>query len=124
MSLNVRVLETRPFTRTVYLEGKLNNDTVALLDDDLNKIAGSNATVVVFDLAGLQYISSVGLRSIFGLQKVITARGGKTILANPQPQVKKVFEIVNAADLTAVFSSVQELDRYLDAMQRKVVEGE
>ena len=124
MSLNVRVMETRPLTRTVYLEGKLNNDTVALLDDDLNKIAGSNATVVVFDLAGLQYISSVGLRSIFGLQKVITARGGKTILANPQPQVKKVFEIVNAADLTAVFSSVQELDRYLDAMQRKVVEGE
>jgi hypothetical protein len=35
-----------------------------------------------------------------------------------------VFEIVKAADLAAVFSSVHELDRYLDAMQRKVVRGE
>jgi len=124
VALTVRVTEPRPFTRTVHLDGKLNDDTVCLLDDDLNKIAGSNATVVVFDLAGLQYISSVGLRSIFRLQKVMTARGGKAVLANPQPQVKKVFEIVNAADLTAVFSSVQELDRYLDAMQRKVVDGQ
>jgi hypothetical protein len=38
--------------------------------------------------------------------------------------VQKVFEIVKAADLAAVFSSVHELDRYLDAMQRKVVRGE
>ena len=124
MALTVRVTEPRPFTRTVYLEGRLNNDTVRLLDDELNRIAGSNATLVVFDLAGLDYVSSVGLRSIFGLQKVVKARGGKAVLANPQPQVKKVFEIVNAADLTAVFSSVEELDRYLDAMQRKIVEGE
>ena len=124
MALKVWTTESRPLSKTVHLEGRLTNETVALLDDDLNKVASSTATVVVFDLAGLEYISSVGLRSIFRLQKVMTARGGKALLINPQPQVKKVFEIVNAADLTAVFSSVQELDRYLDAMQRKVVEGE
>jgi hypothetical protein len=45
-------------------------------------------------------------------------------LVNAQPQVQKVFDIVRATDLTAVFTSVQELDRYLDAMQRKVVEGQ
>jgi len=120
----VRVEESRPFSRTVYLEGRLNDATVGALDEALDTIAGSSATVLVFDLAGLEYISSVGLRSIFRAQKKMTARSGKTLLINPQPQVKKVFEIVNAADLTAVFSSVQELDRYLDAMQRKVVDGQ
>ena len=123
MTLNVRVTESRPFSRTVALEGRLNDVTVGLLDAELEKIASSTATVVVFDLAGLEYVSSVGLRSIFRAQKAMTAKGGKTLLINPQPQVKKVFDIVNAADITAVFSSVQELDRYLDAMQRKVVEG-
>ena len=122
--LKVRVEESRPFSRTVYLEGRLNDATVGILDEALDTIAGSSATVVVFDLAGLEYISSVGLRSIFRAQKAMAARSGKTLLINPQPPVKKVFEIVNAADLTAVFSSVQELDRYLDAMQRKVVEGQ
>jgi hypothetical protein len=37
---------------------------------------------------------------------------------------QKVFDIVKATDLAAVFTSVEELDRYLDAIQRKVVEGQ
>lgn len=124
MALKVRVEETRSFSRTVYLEGKLNNDTVALLNEELAKIAGSTARVVVFDLADLEYISSAGLRSIFGARKLMTSRGGQAVLVNPRPQVQKVLDIVNAVDLTAVFKSTAELDKYLDTMQRKVVDGQ
>jgi anti-anti-sigma factor len=124
VALKVRVTESRSFSRTVYLEGKLNNDTVGVLNEELAKIAGSSVSVVIFDLADLEYISSVGLRSIFGTRKLMAARGGKALLMNPRPQVQKVLDIVNAVDLMAVFSSVQELDKYLDTMQRKVVEGE
>ena len=124
MALKVRVVESRPFSRTVYLEGKLNNDTVAVLNEELAKVAGSTASVVVFDLADLEYISSAGLRSIFGTRKLMAARGGKAVLINPRPQVQKVLDIVNAVDLMAVFTSVQELDKYLDTMQRKVIDGQ
>ena len=120
MALKVRVIESRPFSRTVYLEGRLNNETVGILDEELNRIVKSTATVVVFELGGLEYISSAGLRSIFRVQKAMTARSGKAVLANPRPPVQKVLEIVNAVDLTEVFASVEELDRYLDTMQRKV----
>jgi len=34
--------------------------------------------------------------------------------------VKKVFEIINALPTLNVFSSIKELDRYLDLMQKKV----
>jgi anti-anti-sigma factor len=124
VALTVRVVESRSFSRTVYLEGKLNSETVAALDAELARIANSSATVVVFDLADLEYISSAGLRSIFSTRKAMAAKGGKAILVNPRPPVQKVLDIVNAVDLTAVFNSVQELDRYLDTMQRKVVDGE
>ena len=124
MTLNVRVEESRPFSRTVYLEGKLNNDTVAQFDADMEPVVSSQATVLVLDLSRLDYISSTGLRSIFRVQKSMKAKGGKAVLANPTPPVKKVLEIVNAVDVTAVFSSVQELDQYLDAMQRKVSGGQ
>jgi len=123
VALKVRVTESRPFSRTVYLEGRLNNETVAILDEELDKIVKSTATVIVFELGGLEYISSAGLRSIFRGQKAMTARSGKAVLANPQPPVRKVLEIVNAVDLTEVFASVEELDRYLDVMQRKVGGG-
>ena len=122
MALKVRVTQDRSYSRTLHLDGRLDSETVALLDDELSKLAASPVDVVVFDLADLEYISSAGLRSIFGTRKALAARSGRIVLLNARPQVQKVFDIVKAADLAEVFTSVEELDRYLDAMQRKVVD--
>ena len=124
MALKVRVTQDRSFARTVHLNGRLDHESVAVLDSELDKLADQPVDVLVFDLADLEYISSAGLRSIYNAQKVMAGRSGRIVLMNPQPQVRKVFEIVKATDLTAVFSSVEELDRYLDTMQRRVVRGE
>jgi anti-anti-sigma factor len=123
MALNIRVTQDRPFSRTIHLDGRLDSETVALLDGELNNLVDSPVDVVVFDLAGLEYISSAGLRSIFGTRQTLAARSGRIVLLNARPQVQKVFDIVKATDIAAVFTSVEELDRYLDAMQRKIVEG-
>jgi len=124
MALNVRVTQDRSFSRTIHLDGRLDSETVALLDNELRKLADAPVDVVVFDLAGLEYISSAGLRSIFGTRQALAARSGRIVLLNARPQVQKVFDIVKATDLAAVFTSVEELDRYLDAMQRKIVDGQ
>jgi anti-anti-sigma factor len=123
MALTVRVTQDRSFSRTVHLNGRLDSETVALLDNELSNLANSPVDVVVFDLADLEYISSAGLRSIFGTRQALAARSGRIVLLNARPQVQKVFDIVKATDLAAVFTSVDELDSYLDAMQRKVVDG-
>lgn len=124
MSLKVRVEQGRSQVTTLALEGRLDNDTAPVFDQDLDAVLASGTKVVVLDLTGLEYITSAGLRSIFRAQKTLTARGGKSVLLNPKPQVQKVFDIVKAADLGAVFKDVAELDGYLDAMQKKVAEGE
>jgi anti-anti-sigma factor len=124
MALKVRVTQDRSFSRTVHLNGRLDHESVMVLDSELDKLAHQPVDVLVFDLADLEYISSAGLRSIFGAQKAMAAKSGRIVLVNARPQVQKVFEIVKAADLTAVFTSVQELDRYLDTMQRKVIDGQ
>lgn len=123
MALTVRVTQDRSFSRTIHLQGRLDSETVALLDTELSKLTNAPVDVVVFDLAELEYISSAGLRSIFGTRQALAARSGRIVLLNARPQVQKVFDIVKATDLAAVFSSVDELDSYLDAMQRKVVDG-
>jgi hypothetical protein len=38
--------------------------------------------------------------------------------------VQKVLDIVKTSDLADVFSNVEELDRFLDTMQRRAVRGE
>lgn len=124
MPLKVRVEEGRSLTKTLVLEGRLDNETVDAFDKQLDAVLESAVKVVVFDLSGLEYVTSAGLRSFFRAQKSMHARSGKVVLLNPQPPVQKVLDIVKVADLGSVFRSVQELDAYLDAMQKKVAGGE
>ena len=124
MTLKIRVEETRSQTKTLVLAGRLDHESVEAFDERLEAVLGSTTTAVVFDLTELEYITSAGLRSMFRARKVMSDRGGKCMLVNPQPQVLKVLEIVKVPELGAVFQSVEELDAYLDVMQKKVTEGE
>jgi anti-anti-sigma factor len=123
MALKVTVTEDRSFSRTVHLDGRLDNETAEDLDIELDKLVRSPANVIVFDLAALEYISSAGLRSIFRAQRAMTERSGRIVLVHARPQVQKVFEIVRAGDLASIFTSIEELDEYLDAMQQKIIDG-
>ena len=124
MSLNIRTEDTRSFTKTIYLKGSLDTETVSTFDQELDAVLGSPLKVLVLDLSELDYLSSAGIRSLFRAQKSMKARAGEALIVNPQPSVQKVFDIVKAVDLKAVFSSVQELDKYLDAIQHKMKEEE
>ena len=117
--LNIHIQDGRPLTKTVALEGRLDTDTVADFDKEMEYLMGSAVRVLVFDMAKLDYISSAGLRSLFRAQKDLKSRGGKALMVHLQPQVKKVFEIVKTVDLETVFRNLEELDDYLDAMQNK-----
>jgi anti-anti-sigma factor len=122
--LKVQVHEGRSLTKTMSLEGRLDADSVTEFDRELDALLESPMKVLVFDLAKLEYVASAGLRSFFRAQKTMKARAGKAVMVHLQPTVKKVFDIVKSVDVDSVFQSVQELDAYLDAMQKKVSEGD
>ena len=61
----------------------------------------------------------MGIRVLVKTKKAMKQSGGKIMFINLQPQIKKVFEILNALPSLKVFASIQELDSYLDAMQTK-----
>jgi anti-anti-sigma factor len=117
--LKLRLTEGPSLTKTLALEGRLDAESVGILDQELEVLLESAMKVLVFDLSKLEYISSAGLRSLFRAQKTMTAGSGKAVVLNPTPAVKKVLDIVKAAEIDSIFTSVQELDRYLDAMQKK-----
>ena len=122
MALSIELDEGRSFTKTLRLAGRLDNETAADLDRELDKVLASALKVLVFDLGGLVYTTSAGLRSFLRAQKSMGQRAGKVLFVNVQAPVQKVFDIVKAVDLATVFRNVQELDQYLDVMQKKAVE--
>jgi anti-sigma B factor antagonist len=122
MALSIQLEEGRSFTKTLRLAGRLDNDTASDLDNELDKVLAGAVKVLVFDLGGLEYTTSAGLRSFLRSQKAMRQREGKVLFLNLQPPVQKVFDIAKAADVASVFRDVKELDDYLDAMQKKARE--
>ncbi|WP_146907148.1 STAS domain-containing protein [Arenimonas daejeonensis] len=123
MSLSIEIAPASNGNQRVALAGRLDTHTYGDLDQQLAPVLGSSIQSLVLDLAGLDYISSAGVRSIFKARKALSARGGKVVVVNPKPQIQKVFDVVKAVPLDEIFSSVQEADAYLDAMQKKVLRG-
>jgi anti-anti-sigma factor len=124
MSLDIRIAAADQFSQRVTLAGRLDTHTYLELDRELAPLLASPINSLVLDLAGLEYISSAGVRSIFKARKALAARGGKVLVVNPQPQIQKVFDVVKAVPLNEIFTTVAEADAYLDAMQRKVLRGD
>ena len=102
--------------------GSLDSNTSSILEDHLAGLRRDGATTVVLDLKNLTYISSAGVRVILVAKKAMKAAGGDVVLTNLQPQIRKVFEIIQALPSLNVFESVADLDRYLAGMQKKVRE--
>ncbi|MGV3531546.1 MAG: STAS domain-containing protein [Chthoniobacteraceae bacterium] len=107
-------------TVTVKLDGSLDTATAPDLERELGPVITSEIKDVVFDLAGLKFISSAGLRVFAATRKPLQARGGNASFVNLQPQIQEVFEIIKALPGVSIFESVEEMDRYLAMRQRAV----
>ncbi|MGN6324306.1 MAG: STAS domain-containing protein [Dyella sp.] len=127
MTFNLHIHALDPHKSTLQLEGRLDAMTFGEFDREAEKVLQQMATgsTLVLDLSSLEYISSAGLRSIAKARKHMRARDGHTLLLNPQLQVRKVFDIVKAVPIKEIFQNMQELDEYLDQIQRRMLgEGE
>ena len=120
MQLTVTVTERTPGVFMFRPIGSIDTNTHSILEEKVDFILKGITKTMIFDMEGVNYISSASIRVIIKVQKSMKQRDGQFLMTNLQPQVKKVFEIINALPTMHVFSSIQELDRYLDLMQKKV----
>lgn len=84
--------------------GRLDGTNSAEADTRLSDAVGRNPTLIL-DLAGLDYISSAGLRVLLKAAKQAQTAKQKLVLAGLQPAVKQVFEISGFNTLFASFPS-------------------
>jgi anti-anti-sigma factor len=124
MSLQIKILPPSNGSQRVTLAGRLDTHSYEDLDVALAPLLQRQLQSLVLDLAGLEYISSAGIRSIFKARKALGGHGGKVLLVNPQAQIQKVLDVVKAVPMHEIFVSTAEADAYLDAMQRKVLRGD
>lgn len=119
MTLKVDVQQKAGRAYVVYPSGSLDSSTYNILEQEIDALLKKTPAMVVLDMEHLEYLSSAGVRVIFKTQKILKEGGGKLVFMNLQPQIRKVFDIINALPSLQVFGSVAELDEYLDVMQKK-----
>ena len=100
--------------------GQIDSNTYRILEDELDAILAKNPSLIALDLAKVDYLSSAGIRIILKTKKFLTANDGKLVFMHLQPQIRKVFEIIEALPSMRVFKDIDEMDEYLDRMQKKI----
>lgn len=97
-------------TLILLLEGRLDSVTVPEIERRIAELLKRQETRWVVDLAGLDHVSSAGLRVLLTLAKKLTARSGRLVLCSPS---KIVWDILLISGFNRIFRIVPTLDAAL-----------
>jgi len=118
-ALKVAIKEKFLGVFTVKLDGPIDTYTHETFDHYVDKILKPSTKNIILDMQKVNYISSMGVGSLFKIRKFANQHAIKFLIAGLQPQVKKVLDTVQAMPAEAVFNHIKEMDEYLDELQKK-----
>lgn len=124
MPLKIKLQQIDKNKVKLVLAGQINSETWEKLDKQITALLGKKVNAMILDLADVDFISSAGVGAIIKAKMSLMRNYGDLAILNPQPQIRKVFDIMKLLPAMNVFASLEELDEYLTRIQKKVVEGE
>lgn len=87
------------------LNGRLDAHSSASLEAAFAKVVEQGKGKFVFNLQGLEYVSSAGLRSLLAAAKMIKVIQGKLALARMNEHVKDVFDMSGFSSIFAIYAT-------------------
>jgi len=91
--LNIRK-DPRGEEQRIFLEGRLDANWAGHLDDYLNSLVREGSYRFILNMAGVQYLSSAGIRILISQHKKIKKIGGLFVLEALSDTVSDVLEMV------------------------------
>ncbi len=91
------------------ITGRVDAATAPRLKEALDAVCSAERYNIVLDLAGLEYISSPGLRVLIETRKrvrdwkITNIEGGDIRIANMPPRIKEVFDLTGFTALFEIF---------------------
>ena len=95
---------------TVVLQpkGRLDSNSSKAFEEHVMRILEADVPSVVIDFAGLDYISSAGLRVLLMAAKRSKAANGRLALCALSSSIREVFDMSGFGKLFAIFASKDE----------------
>ena len=95
------VVDDAGTTATVVLTGRLDIAGAEVVALPLATLSGAKSSLVI-DMAGVSFISSIGLRHLVTAAKTVFRRGGRFMLLNPNAAVVEVITTSGLTDLLPI----------------------
>ena len=92
----------------IAIDGRLDAASAPVAEGEINKALEGEQNRLLFDLSGLEYLSSGGLRIILSAAKEIKRRGGKVALAALKQYVYEIFEVSGFTAMIPIKDSIDE----------------
>jgi anti-anti-sigma factor len=109
--LSVEV-EVQEWGTVIKISGEAGVSNADELSRRLMPVTASHPPLVVFDLAGLRFISSLGLGLLMEFQRGLNLHGGHVRLVNPQPAVH---DMLRKCRLDTVLRVAESMEHALTA---------
>ena len=92
----------------VALQGRLDTNTSAILEEELLELADEKSHRIVVDLSELGFISSSGLRVLLTAGKKSKRVTGRIVLCALTDHVKQVFDVAGFTMLFSMYPSQED----------------
>lgn len=93
----------------VYLQGRLDVHLSADIEKEINKLIKDEPSAhLLLNLAGVEYMSSSGLRIFVSTMRILKESNRKLKLCNMNSAVKKIFEVVELMDMFEIYETEDE----------------
>ncbi len=77
-----------------FLSGEIDHHAAAemriFIDGELER---SNPRLIIFDFSGVEFMDSSGIGLVLGRIRLISCWGGKAVIENPRPLIKKMLTL-------------------------------
>ncbi len=108
MGISIRTSEKYPEITIVDLRGRLDVHNASEVEKVLNNLINSGKHKLLLNLAGVEYLSSSGLRVFIATKRKLDELKGSLKLTQLNDTTKKIFKIVELIDLFDIYETEEE----------------
>lgn len=88
--------------------GRIDAETYLLVREQIEDLFFKNKYKIIIDLKEIEYISSAGWGSFIGYVNTARNKKGDVKLANMNPEVKRVYEMIEFNELINNYNTIEE----------------
>ena len=121
MALETKILKRKDYVYVVELIGSIDTETHSQLEEELKEIINEQTRALIFDMKGIDYISSIGIKVILDTKRQSEQRQATFSMVNLQPQIRKVLNVMKILPMIDIFEDMEEADKYIDQIIKEEI---